>query len=99
MHTYSFIAVFAALAANVAAAPKEWFPGKPWGGNKCLTKKYANQLVTDFISLTNGPETYNTALAKELIAVDVEDTSGSVASVINAGKYDLIHLGAFSKSD
>jgi hypothetical protein len=99
MHTYSFIAVFAALAANVAAAPKEWFPGKPWGGSQCLTKKTANQLVTDFISLTDGPATYNVALAKELIAIDVEDTSGSVASVINAGKYDLIHLGAFSKSD
>lgn len=52
--------------------------------SSCLTKADADQLVTDFISLTNGG-TFSDKLAREIIAPNVVDTSGSVASVINGG--------------
>ena len=58
-----------------------------FAGSECLTKSDADELVTNFISLTNGAS-FNVALARALIAPDIVDTSGSVASVINSGKLE-----------
>lgn len=58
-----------------------------FAGGKCLTKADADELVTNFISLTNG-NAFDVALARALIAPDVVDTSGSVASIINSGKLE-----------
>ena len=80
MHALGAIAVVAAFVTYASALPSFGFGA----GNGCLTKNSAYQLVKDFIQLSNGDE-FNTTLARELLTVDVVDTSGSVASIINAG--------------
>lgn len=81
MRFFGVINVAAGLLVACAAA----LPSFGFGaGNGCLTKYTAYELVQNFIELSNGDE-FNVTLAKELLTEDVVDTSGSVASVINAG--------------
>lgn len=83
-------AVVAAFAFSASALPS-W---PSWGfhpDHGCLTKESAHQLVHDFIELSNG-DAFNVTLAKELLAKDVVDTSGSVASIINAGTLGPVPL-------
>lgn len=74
------IAVVSAFQSYVSALPIFGFGA----GNGCLTKHTAYELVKNFIQLTNG-DGFNETLANALVAEDVVDTSGSVASIINGG--------------
>ena len=87
MRTSIVVAGLTAFASCVTAVPSSgwghdgWAPGK-W--ENCLTSSKAHELVNDFIQLTNGAS-FNKSLANEIIADNIVDTSGSVASVINGG--------------
>lgn len=76
MHTLGALAALLVFVVRVLAASN-------YGG--CLTQATTDELVTNFIALTNGGA-FNRTLARALIAPDVVDTSGSVASVINGGE-------------
>ena len=80
MRAYEIVAVAAAWVAYASALP--WFGFG--AGHGCLTKDEAHELVQNFIQLSNG-DSFDVALARELLTEDVVDTSGSVASVINGG--------------
>lgn len=73
-------AIAVLLTTHVCALPVFGFGA----GNGCLTKHSAYELVKNFIKLTNG-DAFNENLANALIAENVVDTSGSVASIINGG--------------
>lgn len=80
MRTFHLVAAIAVITSNAFALPTFGFGA----GNGCLTKHSAYELVKNFIKLTNG-DAFNENLANALIAEDVVDTSGSVASIINGG--------------
>lgn len=86
MRFFCAIAVVSAFQSYVSALPIFGLGA----GNGCLTKHSAYELVKNFIKLTNG-DGFNETLANALIAEDVVDTSGSVASVINGGMH-MLHI-------
>lgn len=77
-----FFGAVAALIACTSALPNP--KSGPSEDCTCLTKQDAHELVNNFIQLSNG-DAFNVTLARDILTRDVVDTSGSVASIINAG--------------
>lgn len=93
MRTSIVLAGLAAFTSWAAALPSTgwehgWGHDGPWDGKQCLTSQTAHDLVNEFIQLTNGAS-FNKTLANDIIADDIVDTSGSVASVINGGNITI----------
>ncbi|KAK3706613.1 hypothetical protein LTR37_012622 [Vermiconidia calcicola] len=80
MYALNAAVALLACASSAMAMPKFGFGA----GNGCLTKDTAEELVNNFIKLTNG-DGFNENLARSIIRKDLVDTSGSVGSVINSG--------------
>ncbi|KAF2720682.1 hypothetical protein K431DRAFT_285592 [Polychaeton citri CBS 116435] len=72
------------LAAN-ALAGLTYLDARGGGGRKCLSESTAQQVASNFFTITGGQGIFNRTVAEAALANDFSDTSGSVSSIVNGG--------------